>query len=84
MPDSNLSPQEIFDNREEYGLEKSFEMLTDIIETDKDNGKRISAIKFLGRIIKLVPRLNNECFATLEDGIHSSICFTLFLIKNIF
>ena len=73
MPDSNLSPQEIFDKREEYGLEKSFEMLTDIIETDKNNGIRISAIKFLGRVIKSVPNLNNECFTTLENILISEL-----------
>jgi len=73
MPDSNLSPQEIFDNREEYGLENSVGMLTDIIETYKDNSKRKSAIKFLGGIIKYVPVLNNECFTTLENILISEL-----------
>ena len=73
MPGSNLSPQEIFDKREEYGLEKSFEMLTDIIETDKDNLNRISGIKYLGRIIKSVPKLSNECFATFENILISEL-----------
>lgn len=73
MPDSNLSPQEIFDKREEYGLENSVEMLTDIIETDKDNGKRKKAIKFLGGIIKFIPKLNNECFTTLESILISEL-----------
>jgi len=73
MPDSNLSPQEIFDKREEYGLENSVEMLTDIIETDKDNDKRKKAIKFLGGIIKFIPKLNNECFTTLESVLISEL-----------
>ena len=73
MPDSRVSPQEIFDNREEYGLENSVEMLTDIIETDKDNGSRIKAIKFLGGIIKYIPKLNNECFTTLENILISEL-----------
>ncbi|MBY8979795.1 MAG: HEAT repeat domain-containing protein [Candidatus Lokiarchaeota archaeon] len=73
MPNSKLSPQEIFDKREEYGLENSVEKLTDIIETDKDNGKRKSAIKFLGSIIKFVPNLNNECFAILENILISEL-----------
>ena len=51
-----LKTQEIFDKREEYGLENSVEMLTDIIETDKDNAKRKSAVKFLGGIIKYIPK----------------------------
>jgi len=67
MPYSNLSPQEIFERREEFGLENSVEMLTDIIETDKDSNKRKKAIKFLGGIIKYIPKLNNECFITLES-----------------
>jgi len=73
MPDSNLSPQEIFDRREEHGLENSVEMLTDIIETDKDNDNRKSAIKFLGGIIKFIPKLNNECFITLENILISEL-----------
>ncbi len=73
MPDSKLSPQEIFDKREEHGLENSVEMLINIIETDKDNGKRRSAIKFLGGIIKFTPQLNNECFAILENILISEI-----------
>ena len=73
MPNSNYSPQEIFDKRKEFGLENSVEALTDIIETDKDNGKRKNAIKFLGNIIKDVPNLKNECFAILENVLISEL-----------
>ena len=73
MPNSNLSPQEIFDKRKEFGLENSVEALTDIIETDKDNGKRKNAIKFLGNIIKYGPSLNKECFAILENVLISDL-----------
>ena len=73
MPGSNFSPQEIFDKREENGLENSVEMLTDIIETDEDSGKRISAIKYLGDIIKYIPSLNNSCFDTLENILISEL-----------
>jgi len=47
MSNLKLSPQEIFDKREEHGLENSVEMLTDIIETDKDNGKRKRQLNIL-------------------------------------
>ncbi len=73
MPNSNLSPQEIFDKREEYGLENSIEMLIDIIETDKDSSRRKGAIKSLGRIVKSVPTLNNECFVILENVLISEL-----------
>jgi len=73
MPNSNLSPQEIFNKRKEFGLENSVEALTDIIETDKDNGKRKNAIKFLGNIIKYGPNLNNECFVILENVLISEL-----------
>ena len=73
MPDSNPSPQEIFDKREEYGLENSVEMLIDIIETDKDNGKRKSAIKFIGSILNYIPQLNKKSFLTLENILISEV-----------
>jgi len=73
MPNSNPSPQEIFDKREEYGLENSIDMLIDIIETDKDSSRRKSAIKLLGNIIKFVPNLNKECFAILENLLISEL-----------
>jgi len=73
MPDSNFSPQEIFDKREENGLENSVEMLTEIIEKDKDNGIRKSAIKYLGAIIKFIPSLNTNCFITLENILISEL-----------
>ena len=66
---SNLkpSPQEIYNKREEFGLENSVEMLTDIIETEKDFTKRKQAVKFLGGIGNYIPQLKNECFTTIEN-----------------
>ncbi|NHJ22883.1 MAG: hypothetical protein EAX91_18215, partial [Candidatus Lokiarchaeota archaeon] len=66
---SNLkpSPQEIYNKREEFGLENSVEMLTDIIETEKDYNKRKEAVKFLGGIGNYIPQLKNECFTTIEN-----------------
>jgi HEAT repeat protein len=67
MSDLKPSPQEIYDKREEFGLENSVEMLTDIIESENDHGKRKEAVKFLGVIGNYVPRLKNECFTTIEN-----------------
>ncbi len=67
MSDPKLSPQDIYDKREEFGLENSVEMLTDIIETEKDNNRRKEAVKFLGGIGNYIPRLKNECFTTIEN-----------------
>jgi len=67
MSDPKPSPQEIYDKREEIGLENSVEMLTDIIETEKDNSKRKEAVKYLGGIGNYIPRLKNECFSTIEN-----------------
>ncbi|GAG81298.1 unnamed protein product, partial [marine sediment metagenome] len=67
MSDPKPSPQEIFDKREEFGLESSVEMLIDIIESEKDNSKRKEAVKFLGGISNYVPRLKNECFTVIEN-----------------
>ena len=67
MSDPKPSPQEIFDRREEFGLENSVEMLTNIVETEKDNNKRKEAVKYLGGISNYVPRLKDECFTIIEN-----------------
>jgi HEAT repeat protein len=67
MSDPKPSPQEIYDKREEFGLENSVEMLTTIIETGKDESKRKEAVKYLGGIGKFIPRLKNECFSIIEN-----------------
>ena len=67
MSDPKPSPQDIFDRREEFGLKDSVEMLTDIIETEKDNRKRKEAVKYIGKISKYVPRLKDECFTIIEN-----------------
>jgi len=67
MPNPKPSPQEIYDKREEFGLENSVEMLIDIIETEKDNRNRKDAVKFLGGIGNYIPQLKDECFAVIEN-----------------
>jgi len=60
-------PREIFERREEFGLKNSANMLTEIIETEKENNKRKEAIKYLGLISNNSESLKNECFATFES-----------------
>jgi len=67
MSDLKLSPREIYEKREEFGLENSVEMLTDIIETEKDNSKRKEAVKFLGGISNYIPQLKTQCFKIIEN-----------------
>jgi len=67
MSDPKPSPQEIFDRREEFGLDNSVEMLANIIETEKNNNKRKEAVKYLGGISNYIPRLKDECFAIIEN-----------------
>ncbi len=67
MSDPKPSPQEIFDRREEFGLDNSVEMLTNIVETEKDNSRRKEAVKCLGGISNYIPRLKDECFAIIEN-----------------
>ena len=67
MSDPKYSPQEIYDKREEFGLENSVEMLADILESEKDNSKRKEAVKYLGSLSNYVPQLKNECFSIIEN-----------------
>ena len=60
-------PAEIFQRREEIGLLNSFNMLTEIIEVDKDDSKRRESVKFLGLMGDYSSQLKKECFETLEN-----------------
>ena len=60
-------PAEIFQRREEFGLKNSFNMLTEIIEADKDDNKRRESVKFLGLISDDSSQLKKACFETLEN-----------------
>ena len=67
MVKNGIAPAEIFQRREEFGLENSFNMLTDIIESDKDDNKRKESVKFLGLIGDKSRQLKKICFETLEN-----------------
>ncbi|MFX1393698.1 MAG: HEAT repeat domain-containing protein [Promethearchaeota archaeon] len=67
MLNSKILPREIFQKREELGMKNSIKMLMEIIEKDKDDGRRKSAIKYLGLINNNSTILKNECFEILEN-----------------
>ncbi|MFX1420335.1 MAG: HEAT repeat domain-containing protein [Promethearchaeota archaeon] len=67
MLKTKISPREIYQRSEEFGLENSANMLTEIIETDKDTSKRQEAIKYLGLVSNTSSKLKNECFGTFEN-----------------
>lgn len=60
-------PAEIFQRRKEFGFQNSFNMLTEIIEADKDDKKRRESVKFLGLISDHSNQLKKSCFETLEN-----------------
>ena len=64
---SKILPQEIFQRREELGLENSINMLFEIIEKDADDLKRQGAIKYLGLINYNSDMLKKECYKILEN-----------------
>jgi len=67
MLEQNIQPKEIFQRREEFGIDNSIKLLTEIIETEKNESQRRGAVKYLGLVSKEAPSLKKECFATLEN-----------------
>ncbi|MFX0040960.1 MAG: HEAT repeat domain-containing protein [Promethearchaeota archaeon] len=62
-----IQPREIYQRTEELGLENSANMLTEIIEKEKDNNKRREAIKYLGLISNNSIKLKSECYGLFEN-----------------
>ncbi|MHA1660371.1 MAG: HEAT repeat domain-containing protein, partial [Promethearchaeota archaeon] len=67
MTNSKILPQEIFQRREELGLKNSISLLIKIIETDPNDNKRQSAIKYLGLISNDSALLKKESFEIFEN-----------------
>ena len=67
MLKTKIHPREIYQRSEEFGLKNSANMLTEIIETEKDDIKRKEAIKYLGLMSSNSASLKNECFETFEN-----------------
>jgi len=67
MWEPNLHPDEIFQRREELGVKNSVKMLTEILDSTKENTKRVQAIKYLGMVCEETPQISKECYDTLEN-----------------
>ncbi|MBY9003435.1 MAG: HEAT repeat domain-containing protein, partial [Candidatus Lokiarchaeota archaeon] len=67
MREPNLHPDEIFQRREELGISNSIKMLTEILDSAKENTKRVRAIKYLGLVSEETPQVSKECYNTLEN-----------------
>jgi len=67
MWEPNLHPDEIFQRREELGIVNSVKMLTEILDSAKEEAKRIRAIKYLGLVCEETPQIGKECYDTLEN-----------------
>jgi len=67
MLEQKTPPKEIFQRREEFGINNSIKLLTKIIETEKNESQRRGAVKYLGLVSKEAPSLKKECFDTLEN-----------------
>ncbi|MCJ7651818.1 MAG: HEAT repeat domain-containing protein [Candidatus Lokiarchaeota archaeon] len=67
MSEPNLHPDEIFQRREELGVKNSVKMLTEILNSAKENQKRVRAIKYLGLVSEETPQISIECYDILEN-----------------
>ncbi|TFG08671.1 MAG: HEAT repeat domain-containing protein [Promethearchaeota archaeon] len=67
MVDPKIRPQEIFEKREQFGLNNSIKMLTEIIEKEKEYSIRKDAIKVLGKMSDRSVEVKKQCYETLEN-----------------
>ena len=63
----SLAPEEIYRSREELGINNSISMLTEIIDTNKEDKLRNEAINYLGKITHDSDTLKEQCFETFEN-----------------
>ncbi len=67
MNDSKISPQEIFQRREELGLSFAIDMLAEFIESEEKSTIRKDAIKYIGLIRNSSTVLKKQQFEILEN-----------------
>ena len=67
MVEPKFLPEEIFEKREQLGINNSVRLLFEIIDTEKDIKIRKDAISYLGLISKDSGDLKQECFEILEN-----------------
>ena len=67
MLDPNLKPQEIYSRRNELGLENTIDLLSEIIEGDKDFDRRKNAIKYISMLPIKTKELKKEICGIIES-----------------
>ena len=67
MLKTNIHPREIFERSEELGLKNSANLLTEIIESEADEGKRKEAIKYLALISNNSDPIKDSCLSIFEN-----------------
>jgi HEAT repeat protein len=67
MLKQKIQPHEIYQRSKEFGLNNSANMLTEIIEKEKDVDKRREAIKYLSLVSLKSKNLKNECYEIFEN-----------------
>ncbi|TXT60168.1 MAG: PBS lyase HEAT-like repeat protein [Promethearchaeota archaeon] len=64
--DSNLLPREVYQKKDEFGIENTIFLLKEIINKGEKE-KEKDAIKYLGLIDSKETRIKEDCFKTLEN-----------------
>ena len=72
MEKTKIRPREIYQRSEEFGLLSSANMLIGIIESDKDNKRRLESIKYLALISDNSTEIKEGSFAIFENLLVSS------------
>ena len=67
MVKTNIPPVEIYEKREQLGINNSLSMLTEIIDTYKEDKIRSEAIIYLGKLSNNSEVLKEQCFEFLEN-----------------
>ena len=67
MVKNNIPPVEIYEKREQIGINNSLSMLTEIIDKNKEDKIRSEAIIYLGKLSTNSEVLKEQCFEFLEN-----------------
>ena len=63
-----IPPVEIYEKREQLGINNSLSMLTEIIDTYKEDKIRSEAIIYLGKLSNSSEGYKEQCFKILENS----------------
>ncbi|MHA1329255.1 MAG: HEAT repeat domain-containing protein [Promethearchaeota archaeon] len=67
MYDPKILPNEIFERRQQIGVDNSIRLLTEILHLEEDNKKRADALKYMYLFSKENPSIMEDCFDSLEN-----------------